>query len=65
MKKKKEHTKRLRFKITEKEKALPIIYWIPKVHKNAAGAHFITASKIRSKKQISKTVSNVFKFLCS
>ena len=28
-----EYTKRLGFKITEKEKALPIMYWIPKMHK--------------------------------
>ena len=29
-----EYTKCLGFKITEKEKTLPIMYWIPKMHKN-------------------------------
>ena len=43
------YTKRLGFKITEKEKkTLPIVLWIPNMHKNATGAHFIIASKIWS-----------------
>ena len=39
--------------------------WIPKMHKNPVGAHFIIASKICATKQISKFVSNVFKFVYS
>ena len=51
-----EYTKRLGFKITEKEKALPIMYWIPRMDKNSIGACFIIAYKIFSTKQISKSV---------
>ena len=40
-----EYTKCLGFKITEKEKATPIMYWIPKMHKNQTGARFIIASE--------------------
>ena len=56
-----EYTKCLGFKITEKEKATPIMYWIPKMHKNQTGARFIIASETCSTKQISKSASNVFK----
>ena len=45
-----EYTKRLDFKITEKEKTLTIMYGIPKMHKNSTGARFIIASKICSTK---------------
>ena len=48
--KKTEYTKRLGFKVTEKERTLPIMYWIPRMHKNPTGAHFIIASKICSTK---------------
>ena len=58
-----EYTIRLGFKITEKENTLPVIYWIPKIHKNPPGAHFIIAPKIRSTKQISKCDSNVFQLV--
>ena len=60
-----EYTKRFGFKITEKEKTLPIIYWIPKMHKNPTGARFIIASKICSAKQTPKSVSNVFELIYS
>ena len=60
-----EYTKRLGFKIKEKKKTLPIMYWIPEMHKNSIGACFIIASKICSKKQISKSVSNAFKLAYS
>ena len=48
-----EYNKSLDFEVTEEEKTLPIIYWIPKMHKNP--------SKICFTKQISKSVSNVLK----
>ena len=60
-----EYITRLGFKIFEKEKSLPIMYLILKMHKNPAGAHFIIASRICYTKQISKSVSNVFKLVCS
>ena len=56
-----EYAKRFGFKITEKEKRLPIMYWIPKRHKNPTGARFIIAFKISTTKQISKSVFSVFK----
>ena len=59
------YTRRLGCKITEKEKTLPIMYWIPKMHKNPIGARFIIASKICTTKQISKSVSNVVNLVCS
>ena len=48
--------------MTGKEKTLPIIYWIPKMHKNPTGAHFIIACEICSTKQFSKFLSNFKKF---
>ena len=39
------YTRRLGCKITEKEKTLPIMYWIRKMHKNPIGARFIIAFK--------------------
>ena len=40
-----------------------MMYWTPKLHKNPVGARFIIASKHCSTKPLSKTVSNVFKFI--
>ena len=36
--------------VSTKEKALPLMYWIPKMHKNPIGARFIVASKSCSTK---------------
>ena len=58
-----EYTKRLGFKITEKEKK--ISKCIPKMHKNPAGGLFITAPRICSTEQISKFASNAFKLAYS
>ena len=58
-----EYSKHLGFTLTEKEKILPIMYWLPKMHKNPVGFRFIIASKLCSTKQISKSVSNVFKLI--
>ena len=47
-------------KAAEKEKNLfPIIYCIFKMTKDPIGASFITASKIGSTKQISKSAANI------
>ena len=54
----KEYTKQLGFKVTEKEKTLPIMCCIFKMDKNPIGVSFITASKSCFTKQISKSVSN-------
>ena len=56
----KEYTKQFCFKAAEKEKNLfPIIYCIFKMTKDPIGASFITASKIGSTKQISKSAANI------
>ena len=60
-----EYIKRLNFKIIEKEKAQPIMHWIFTIDNNTTGARFNIASKICSTKQISKSVSNVFKMVYS
>ena len=57
------YSKKLGFKITEQEKELPIMYWIPKMHKHPCGKRFIIASKICSTKQLSKSISAVFKLI--
>ena len=46
-------------------KSLPIMYWIPKLHKNPVGSWFIIASKNCSTKPLSKVVFNVFKLIYS
>ena len=51
--------------VTDKELDLPAMYWIPKKHKHPTGKRFIIASKQCSTKQISTSVSNVFKLIYS
>ena len=46
-----------------KDKPLPIMYWTPKMHKEAIGARFIVVSKKCSKKLISKVVSKAFQLI--
>ena len=59
-----EYNKHFGTKITEKEKEiLPIMNWIPKMHKNSTVARSIIASETCFAKQISKSVSNVFKLV--
>ena len=41
------------------------MYWIHNIHKNPTGARLIIICKIFSTKQISKSVSNVFKLVYS
>ena len=47
----------------KKKKTLPVMYWIPKMHKNPTGARYIIVSKICSTKPSSTFGSNVFKFV--
>ena len=41
-----EYTERLGHTISDDDKVLPIMYWIPKMHKTPMGHRFIVASKI-------------------
>ena len=57
------YSEKLGYKLSEKEKDLPTMYWIPKMHKNPVKHRFIVASKSCSTKQLSKAVSNTFKLI--
>ena len=57
------YSERLGYKLSEKEKDLPTMYWIPKMHKTPVKHRFIVASKSCSTKQISTAVSNTFKLI--
>ena len=54
---------RFGLKVEEGFEKLPIIYWMPKMHKNPSGARFIVASSKCSTKPLSKTVSYIFKLI--
>ena len=49
--------------VSEDQKTLPIMYWIPKMHKNPVGTRFIVASSKCSTKPLSKAVSKAFKLI--
>ena len=49
--------------VTEKQKALPIMYWMPKMHKQPVGARFIVASKTCSTKPVTEVISRIFKMI--
>ena len=49
--------------VEEGSKKLPIIYWMPKMHKNPSGTRFIVASSKCSTKPLSKTISYIFKLI--
>ena len=55
------YTDRLKLNFGEKDKCLPIMYWMPKMHKNPIGFRFIIASKNCSTKPLSKVVSKIFR----
>ncbi len=44
-------------------KEIPLIYWIPKMHKNPIGSRFIAGSRICSIKSISKVFSKALKLI--
>ena len=48
---------------SESQKELPLMYWIPKMHKSPIGSRFIIASKKCSNKPLSEAVSNIFKMI--
>ena len=39
------YNKKFDFKITEQDKTLPTMYWLPKMHKTSTGSRFIVPSK--------------------
>ena len=58
-----EYTSRLGYVVSENDKILPIMYWIPKMHKLPMGHRFIIASKVCCTKKVSKSVSSAFKLI--
>ena len=58
-----EYNKKMKLDVTDKDKKLPIMYSMPKLHKTPVGKRFIIASKNCSTKPLSKAVSNVFKLI--
>ena len=60
-----ECNRRLKLSNGSKDKSLPLMYWIPKLHKNPVRSQFIKASKNCSTKALSKAVSNLFKLIYS
>ena len=57
------YCKRIDLKITEQDKTIPIMYWLPKMHKAPIGARFIVASKNCSNKLLSDVIFTVFKMI--
>ena len=55
--------KRYGLEVGDREQCLPIMYWIPKMHKNPVDSRFIVASAKCSTKPLSKAVSTVFKLI--
>ena len=49
--------------VDKKQKKLPTMYWMPKMHKSPIGARFIVASKLCSTKPLSKDVASIFSLL--
>ena len=49
--------------ITGLAKLLPILHWLPKMHKTPIGARFIVASNYCSTKPLSDTTSKLFKMI--
>ena len=59
------YCKKFGLNVTEGQKDLPIMYWLPKMHKTPIGARYIVASKECSTKPLTKVISNVFKMIYS
>ena len=55
--------KKFKLNITELDKLLPIMYWLPKMHKTAIGPRRFVALKNWSTKLLSDTLSKVFKMI--
>ena len=50
-------------KVPNEMKDIPLIYWIPKMHKNPIGSRFIAGSKSCSIKLLSKYLSKALKVI--
>ena len=57
------YCKKLDIHVNDKDKTLPITYWLPKMHKTPIGSRFIIAFKTCSTKQLYHTFSKVFKVI--
>ncbi len=55
--------KRFGMEVSERNNCLPVMYWLPKMHKNPIDARFIVASSTCATKPIASAVSKVFKLL--
>ena len=53
--------KRFDLNIKELDKSLPIMYWLPKIHKTLVGVRLIVASCYCSTNRLSDTISKIFK----
>ena len=60
---KNKYFKRFDLKITQQDKTLPIMYWLPKMHKTPIGARFIVASKTCCTKLLSDESYKVLKMI--
>ena len=49
--------------ITDRDKLLPIMYWLPEMYKTIIVARFIVISKNCSAKPLSDTISEIFKII--
>ena len=50
-------------KVVDSMKEIPLIYWIPKMHKNPIGSRFIAGSRVCALKPISKSFSKALKLI--
>ena len=57
--------KKFKPKLTEQEKILSIMYWLPKMHKTPVDARFIVASKNYNTKPLSDVISKIFNMIFS
>ena len=55
--------KKFDLKVIKQDKTLPIMYWLPNMHKTPTGARFILASKNCSTTPLSDGISKVFKMV--
>ena len=55
--------KNFELSITELDILLPVLYWLPKIHKALIGARFIVASKNCWTKPLFDTISKNFKII--
>ena len=55
--------KKYDLEVTDKDKALPFMYWMPKMHYTPSRARFIVASSSCSTKPLSRRISIIFKHI--